>query len=251
MKKIGLFDSGIGGLSVLKQMLNKGIAEEYFYVADTARAPFGTKSHEEIARICIEIIDFLKSLKVDAVVAACNTADASLKLQKIRFDLPYYGITRVDFPRLEKVAIWATEATIKSHVYREIFQAAGTKFVLEMPLQELVKIVEEGSENSTFAIDYLDRAVDTIAKAGISDVVLGCTHFPIIVQKLKERYPMFNFIDPAELLVEKMVESGYQFGHPMRITFYVTGDVEHFEGKLKKRGIFLQIPYTVEKLRSG
>ncbi|AEH50478.1 glutamate racemase [Pseudothermotoga thermarum] len=245
MRVIGLFDSGVGGLSVLKHLIAKGVAEEYVYVADTAHAPYGTKDQNTIVDICVEIVDFLKSLEVETILAACNTADISLKISHIDFDVPYLGVTDVEFPNLESVAIWGTKAAIESHFHKKIFETKGTKVILEMPLQELVKIVEEGLEDSQFAKDCVDKAVDEVVKAGVENVVLGCTHFSLIVDKLRKRYPKINFVDPAEILAERIAKAVCGFSHPKKITFYITGDEKEFEIKLKRYEHLLQIPYTI------
>ncbi len=251
MKKIGLFDSGIGGLSVLRQMMAENISEEYIYVADTARAPFGTKSHSEIIQISLEIIEFLRKVGVEGVVAACNTADTSLKVGQIDFDFSYYGITRVKFQALHNVAIWATEATVKSHIYKNIFEKLGAKTILEIPLQDLVKIVEDGSEDKPFALRYLDKAVNLVAEAQISNILLGCTHFSLIIDMLKKRYPNFNFIDPAQLLAQELAQNESRANKAKNIIFYVTGNESEFKAKLEKRMNLLDVFYVVNKLKLG
>lgn len=118
--KLGLFDSGVGGLTVLYQFLKHGLKFEYLYLADTARAPFGTKTVEEIKGIALECANFLFEKGADVVISACNTAQAALKASGINLGENFFGILDFELPNgFKKIGVLATEATVRSGVYLE------------------------------------------------------------------------------------------------------------------------------------
>lgn len=248
--KIGLFDSGIGGLTVLAQLVKFIPNAEYFYVADTLNAPFGTKTQEQIAKISLKVIKFLKKFAVDCVVTACNTADASIRATGIDLQIPYFGIIDFEVPEnLKKVAVIATKFTAESGVYSRILKSKGVEQVMEIPCQSFVRIVEEDLINSPVADMEIENCMSVIRKTDISNLILGCTHFPFLAERIKAHFPELKIFDPAQSVAKKVSQI---FAHSNEdngiVNFFVTSDPPDFSKKIMKHQGFFSLPFTVEKI---
>ena len=184
---IGVFDSGFGGLTVLRELLPLIPNARYIYLGDTARLPYGSKSRMTIARYAVESARFLESNQANHLVIACNTATA-LALDEITasVDIPVTGViapvvqtTQNQFPGAEAL-ILATAATVQSHAYREACEAAGLH-PIEKACPLLVPLIEEGWIDHPVTRDvlriYLREALEICNPAV---VILGCTHYPLI-----------------------------------------------------------------------
>lgn len=208
-RPIGVFDSGVGGVSVLKTLLELMPNEEYIYLGDTEKMPYGTKSKEEIVQYSQDCAEFLKSKDVKMIVVACNTASNNAgkelkeKYQNIRLvDLvkPILNIEHKD-DNICHIGIIATEATINNEHFRnslvepedtghvKLFKKAGPKFV------ELV-------ENNEIHTDKADRIIDEYMTPfladGIDVLVLGCTHYQFLKNKIQAFAPNVRIVDPSE-----------------------------------------------------
>lgn len=249
--KLGLFDSGVGGLTVLHQFLAHGLKFEYLYLADTARAPFGTKSVEEIRKIALECIDFLLEKGADVVVSACNTAQAALKISGTNLGDRFFGILDFDFLYgFKKVGILATEATVKSSVYLEKLCAIGIE-AIQQPCQALVAAIESCAQDNEIR-NIIAGSIQPLMRAKVEAVILGCTHFPIVKHIFQELFENIPVLDPAALLAEKLVRilptSSNQEAH---VKFYVTGDDGDFHKKIKRYEHLIGVPYSIEKVLWG
>jgi glutamate racemase len=187
-KAIGIFDSGIGGLTVLKEIIAKLPEENTIYLGDTARVPYGIRSPETVTRYSFENTRFLLSQEIKMLVVACNTAYAvSLDAVKKEFPLPIIGVLEpgaraaVAATKTRKVGVIGTEATINSGAYEKAIKKLGGDIeVFSLPCPLFVPLVEEGwTENDVaelVALKYLaglkDKRIDTL--------VLGCTHYPLL-----------------------------------------------------------------------
>jgi glutamate racemase len=187
-KAIGIFDSGIGGLTVLKEIIAKLPEENTIYLGDTARVPYGIRSPETVTRYSFENTRFLLSQEIKMLVVACNTASAvSLDAVKKEFPLPIIGVLEpgaraaVAATKTRKVGVIGTEATINSGAYEKAIKKLCADIeVFSLPCPLFVPLVEEGwTENEVtelVAKKYLaalkDRRIDTL--------VLGCTHYPLL-----------------------------------------------------------------------
>jgi len=187
-KAIGIFDSGIGGLTVLKEIIAKLPEENTIYLGDTARVPYGIRSPETVTRYSFENTRFLLSQEIKMLVVACNTASAvSLDAVKKEFPLPIIGVLEpgaraaVAVTKTRKVGVIGTEATINSGAYEKAIKKLGADIeVFSLPCPLFVPLVEEGwIENDVaelVALKYLaglkDKRIDTL--------VLGCTHYPLL-----------------------------------------------------------------------
>jgi len=218
LPRIGVFDSGVGGLTVLKAMAAQ-IPARYFYFGDTARLPYGTKSAETVARYAIGATRFLEAQDIDLLVIACNTATAlALPLIKDAAHVPVVGVVEPGAGMAAEVSakraaiVIATEATVSSHAYRDALERYGIQ-AYEKACPLFVPLVEEGwtehPVTEQVARIYLDEAMGQAP--GHADVlVLACTHYPLLVPMLRRVVTdQMQIVDSAEStarVVKKMLE---------------------------------------------
>jgi glutamate racemase len=218
LPRIGVFDSGVGGLTVLKAIAEK-LPAHYFYFGDTARLPYGTKSAETVARYAIGATRFLETQNIDLLVIACNTATA-LALPQIEAaaHVPVVGVVEPGAAMASEVSrnraaiVIGTEATVSSHAYRDALELHGLQ-TLEKACPLFVPLVEEGwiehPVTEQVAKIYLGEAMAEAPEA--ADVlVLACTHYPLIAPVLRRIVPeLMQIVDSAEStarVVKKMIE---------------------------------------------
>ena len=195
---VGVFDSGFGGLTVLRALLPRVPGAHYIYLGDTARLPYGAKSQQTIARYAVESARFLEDRGSEYLVIACNTASA-LALDEIRaaVTIPVLGViepgahaARAVLPQHQgDVLVLATSATVQSHAYRAACAAQGLQ-ATEFACPLLVPLVEEGWVDHTVTRDvlriYLTEALQQCSANAMPEaVVLGCTHYPLIASAIE------------------------------------------------------------------
>ena len=209
---IGVFDSGIGGLTVAK--------ERIVYFGDTARVPYGNKSKETVTRVSRQIVRFLETHHVKTIVVACNTASAyALDELEKEFDIPIMGVVKpgakaaADTTRNGKIGVIATEATINSHIYGEYIKELNPKVQIwgkACPL--FVPLVEEGLLQDPVTDEIARRYLTELIDLDIDTLILGCTHYPLIRSTIgRIMGEKVNLVNPAyetarelkEMLAEK------------------------------------------------
>lgn len=208
---IGVFDSGIGGLTVVRQIRNILPNEEIFYLGDTARVPYGTKSQETVIRFACEDAQFLIEKGVKAVVVACNTASAwSLPVLERRFGLPICGVIQpgaeaaLIASRNKRVGVIGTAATVRSKAYKNAMRDRFEKvqvYAQACPL--LVPLAEEGWFTHPVTLKILEEYLMPLVIEQIDTLILGCTHYPLfkraICKVLKQIAPHpIYLVDSAE-----------------------------------------------------
>lgn len=243
---IGVFDSGFGGLTVLRALLPLLPDAHYIYLGDTARLPYGAKSQSTIARYAVESAKFLEDHGCERLVIACNTATA-LALPDIRDNVgvPVTGVIRAGAAAAKAAAVGddvlvlATAATVHSHAYRETAATLGLR-AHEKACPLLVPLVEEGWTDHSITRDvlriYLREALDEMAADGRqpSVVLLGCTHYPLIAvaieSMLRELGSDARVVDSAQATAaEVAAEAGVAgTGSGASFTCYATDSVEKF-----------------------
>lgn len=185
---IGIFDSGIGGLTVAKSVVEALPTEDIIYFGDTARVPYGIKSEETVRNYALEITDFLLKHKVKMILIACNTVSASAKEEIIQAagDIPVLDVisagTRaaIDFPDHKHVGVIGTLATINSQAYRKSVHAIDPSVeVTQQACPLLVPLAEEGWIDNEVALQTLKLYLDVFKGSGIESLILGCTHYPL------------------------------------------------------------------------
>jgi glutamate racemase len=187
-KAIGIFDSGVGGLTVLKEIFKVLPQEDTIYLGDTARVPYGTKSPETVTRYAHEITSFLVERDIKLLVAACNTASAvSLESLKDRFAIPIVGVIEpgarraAAVTRSGKVGVIGTEGTIKSSAYSKAIKRINPDIeVLTMACPLFVPLAEEGWVDNEVTRLTAQTYLQGLKNAGVDTLVLGCTHYPIL-----------------------------------------------------------------------
>lgn len=204
---IGVFDSGIGGLTVVRQIHKLLPHEELIYLGDTARVPYGTKSPTTVVRFATEITQFLAQQQVKAVVVACNTVSAwALPSLENTFDMPILGVIQpgveaaVDKSRRKRIGIIGTAATIRSQAYERAILIRNNEaqvFTRSCPL--LVPLVEEGWIRHAVTKAVLEEYLRPLLKQQIDTLVLGCTHYPLLKHTLRE------IVGPDVVLVDSAV----------------------------------------------
>jgi len=209
MPRIGVFDSGIGGLTVLRALRTQLPNSDYLYLGDTARLPYGTKSPATVARYAVQAAQALVREGIDMLVVACNTASAQ-GLEALRTAYPQLPVMGVIQPGAEaalqatctnRIAVIATEGTVKSGAYGAALRRLRPNVeVRELPTTLLVALAEEGWLNGLEAEAVLRRYFTTLFDAPSPDtLVLGCTHFPLLREAMAATVPPdVNIIDSAE-----------------------------------------------------
>lgn len=204
-KGIGIFDSGLGGLTVVKEIMNLLPNEQIFYLGDTARMPYGTKTKETIIRFSKENTAFLLKKNVKIIVVACNTASAlALKEIKKTFDIDIIGVIEagaraaVEMTKNKRIGIIGTKATILSGAYIAGIKKYDSKcnvFGQSAPL--LVPLVEEGWLTNKETESILRNYLESFKTKKIDTLVLGCTHYPLLKPLIKKILPKVTIIDSA------------------------------------------------------
>lgn len=212
---IGVFDSGVGGLSVLTQLIKDFPKESFVYLGDTARLPYGAKSKETIKNYVLKSIDFLNTnYNLKAVVVACNSA--SSVLDELLLPVRSLGVIEAGVLAAEKasktktVALWATRATVSSKAYELKSEILGTGLKIQSTAcPTLVSLVEEGEDDHPLlhpAFDFYMKKSDL--KPEVDTLILGCTHFPFFKENLKTYFSKLglniNLVDASSETSQKL-----------------------------------------------
>ena len=190
---IGVFDSGVGGLTVAREIMRNLPHERIVYFGDTARVPYGSKSRETVIRYSRQIVRFLKTQEVKAIVVACNTASA-LALETIQqeTDIPMLGVVEpgarvaAKTTRNKKIGLIGTRATVKSDLYRTMIQKTDPQIqVIGQACPLFVPLVEEGWLKDSVTIEVARRYLKPLLEQDIDTLILGCTHYPLLRSMLR------------------------------------------------------------------
>lgn len=191
-KPLGIFDSGVGGLTVLKELTCRLPAEDMIYLGDTARVPYGIRSPEVVTRYSMENTAFLLKEEIKLLVVACNTA-SSLSLDALRasFDIPVVGVlapgarAAVNASSGGRIGVIGTAATINSGAYaREIRRLNPDCTVISQPCPLFVPLAEEGWTDDEVAHVVAERYLAPLKEAAVDTLVLGCTHYPLLKEAI-------------------------------------------------------------------
>ena len=207
MRPIGVFDSGVGGLTVAAALRDVLPAENIFYIGDTARVPYGGKSPTTIERYSIEISGLLLAEQAKVIVVACNTASAlAVPRLKELLKVPVVGVIQpgaqaaVAATRNGNIGVIATRATIYSRAYeRAIHDVNPDVRVIGQACPLLVPLIEEGWLNDPITDQVIRRYLEKLVNEGIDTLVLGCTHYPLLRQAIKQFVgPEITLVDSAQ-----------------------------------------------------
>ena len=218
---IGVFDSGVGGLTVVKEIMNQIPGESICYFGDTARVPYGSKSKATIIGYTRQIVHFLMGKGVKAIVIACNTASAfALETVSKEIDIPIIGVIKAgasmaaNTTKNGRIGVIATEGTIRSKIYNEYLSATNPDvqvFGKACPL--FVPLVEEGWLDDPITYEVAKRYISELKEYDIDTLVLGCTHYPLLRNTLKqvvgEEVSLVNpALETAKSLKQLLMEQG-------------------------------------------
>ena len=204
---IGLFDSGIGGLTVLKSLQKAIPGQTYAYLGDTARLPYGTKSSDTILRYTQQNIAFLKSRGVKIIVSACHSASSAILQYNISAPVPLYNVIEpaceeaMAATQNKKIALLATQATVDAGQYQKLIASPYQLFSKACPL--LVPLVESGWLDDKITDQIIERYVKDLLEKDVDVMILGCTHFPLLKEAIQKVVgPKVKLIDPGDCLAQ-------------------------------------------------
>lgn len=184
---IGVFDSGVGGISVLADLAHQLPDEQYIYFGDSVNAPYGIKSNEEVKRLSLDAVNYLLDFEIKALVVACNTA-TSVAINELRnnLDIPVIGMEPALKPGIElnrrgKIAVMATDVTLREKKFNDLIRKLKyATNVIKMPCPDLVEMIEKEGKYSTKIKDYVRDIFSSHNIDDIGVIVLGCTHYVFI-----------------------------------------------------------------------
>ena len=243
--KIGIFDSGIGGFTILDSLLQTRKDVEVFYLADTKRIPFGNKDFKEIRLIAKEICTFFEDKNLDVLLIACNTTNAcALDILENNLRIPCFELINSVSEIVEKqiIGVLATQTTVRSSYYKKAMSSKNKNLrIFQQECPEFVSEIEKEKLNFT-KLNYLaDLYLRPLLNKNIQELILGCSHYPLIYDFLRKKIDSnIKIIDPSEALIKKFNESfaipktyGLESISYDNIKFFVTSEKDEFSKKVK------------------
>lgn len=250
---IGMFDSGSGGLTVLRAIRDRLASPDVLYFGDIKNAPYGSKSHEELSSLTIDALTFLRSRGAQSIVSACNSVSASLATSLFdAFDVAPTSLIEMVGPTVAlfksskaRILLTATPATVKSGLYRNGFKMIG-KEITEVPIPDLAGAIEFGEAEEVLE-KKIQEAFAELNKEDFDALILACTHYPLILPVFRRVFGKLVILDPAHAVAERVerelwpCEAGDGKTH-----FVITKDSEHFRSIVQR--LFPDSEYTIEVL---
>ena len=208
--RIGIFDSGVGGLTVLREIHEALPQVDIVYIGDTARVPYGNKSKETIVRYSVELSNFLLGRGADVIVVACNTASSySLEILEDRLSVPVMGVIEpgvraaLKLTKNRKVGVIGTLSTVNSNVYQKLLKKQGVDVVAKAcPL--FVPLVEEGLLKGKVAESVIEHYLSNLKSSGIDTLILGCTHYPLLKGLIGNFLEGVSVVDSASVIAQDL-----------------------------------------------
>lgn len=263
---IGIFDSGVGGLSVFREIRAHLPSERMLYVADSGHAPYGNKPEQFIVRRSLVISDFLLKQGAKALVAACNTATAAaIHELRRRFTVPIIGIEpalkpAVAMTRCGVVGVLATDNTLRSDKFANLMNQHGHRArILVQPCLGLADCVERGDLHGVQTRALLERYLAPLLQAGMDTLVLGCTHYPFLTALLRELIGAdISIVDPSPAVARRLRYClaisdllAVEDGAPREERYFTSGALEPTATVMQRLlGITLHLEFLPEPFRS-
>lgn len=211
---IGVFDSGLGGLTVVKELLERIPQYKILYFGDTARTPYGTKSAETVTRYAIENTNFLLEKGAKIIVVACHTVSSTAipELKKHFKEIPFFEVVTPSFKkalrltRNKKIGLIGTRTTVESGIYQRLFMETDPQIeVYTNPAPLLVPLIEEGWLKKPETRSIVKKYLIPLKLRGIDTLILGCTHYPILKNIIAEKAgKRVKLVDPSEEVAEEV-----------------------------------------------
>jgi len=240
---IGVFDSGVGGLTVVRELMRHMPNEEIIYFGDTARVPYGSKSKETVTKYARQIVNFLLSKDVKAVIIACNTVSSNSYHDLVaEFDIPIiemvsHGVGMcLDVTNNNTIGVIGTEATIRSRAYEHLITQKRPKaavYAKACPL--FVPLAEEGWSGNTVAQLTAEIYLQELIDRKIDSLILGCTHYPLLLECIRRAVGGIHIVNPAEAAAAHVSRFLHANGIERdcttapRHTFYVSDNTHKFD----------------------
>jgi len=243
--KIGIFDSGIGGFTILNSLLKTRKDVEVFYLADTKRIPFGNKNSKEIRLIAEEICTFFVDKNLDALLVACNTTNAcALDILEDNLKVPCFDLINSVSELVDKqiIGVLATQTTVRSSYYEKAINAKKkNKIIFQQECPEFVSEIEKEKLNIDKLTSLSHLYLRPLIKSNIEELILGCSHYPLIYDFLRKKLGSnIKIIDPSVVLIKKFNESfaipktdRYESISFENVKFFVTSERDDFSNKVK------------------
>ncbi len=243
--KIGIFDSGIGGLTILNSLLKTRKDVEVFYLADTKRIPFGSKNFKEIRFIAKEICNFFVDKNLDALLVACNTTNAcALDILEDNLKVPCFDLINSVSEIVDKqiIGVLATPTTVRSSYYKKAINSKKENTIIfQQECPEFVSEIEKEKLNLDKLNNLSDLYLRPLINKNIEELILGCSHYPLIYDFLRKKLDSnIKIIDPSVALIKKFNESFaipktscYQGLSYENVEFFVTSEKDVFFKKVK------------------
>ena len=255
---VGVFDSGVGGLTVAREIMRHLPNENIVYFGDTARVPYGSKSKDNIIRYSRQIIHFLRTKGVKAIVIACNTASAlALDVVREESDIPIIGVVEpgaraaLETTKTRKIGVIGTEGTIRSAMYEKIIQGIDPEAsVIGNACPLFVPLVEEGFAKHRVTQEIIDYYLASFMETDIDSLILGCTHYPLLRSRIREYVgEKITLVNPAyetamdlkQLLKARDMENTDNSQEHAAYSFYVSDAADKF-----KQFANSILPYDIE-----
>lgn len=246
---IGVFDSGMGGLTAIKQIVKMMPDEDIIYFGDTGRVPYGTRSKNTIIKYASQDVRFLLSKNVEAILIACGTVSANaIDVLRSEFSVPIFGVVEAaaekacELTRNGKVGIIGTNATVNSGAYVKHIKGLRPDIeTVSTPCPLFVPLVENGFTDPEDQIAYLtaERYLEDIKKFGADTLILGCTHYPIIAPVISKVLPGVELINTGAEAAKRLFKTVIPCGGHGRVEYYVSDDVDSFKSAAST---FLEMP---------
>lgn len=237
---IGVFDSGVGGLTVLRQIYRQLPNESVVYFGDTARLPYGIRSQAEIIQFVREILDWMQQQRVKMVIMACNTSSAlALEIVRAEYDIPILGVilpgAKAAVQQGKRIGVIATPATAKSNAYKHaILEINPEVEVWQVGCPEFVPLIEQNRIHEPYTTEVARSYLEPLLQQDIDTLVYGCTHYPLLAPVVRSLLPtQVKIIDPAVYVVNACNQEldllGLNNTHPPLPTrFAVSGSPQQF-----------------------
>jgi len=259
---VGVFDSGVGGLTVAREIMRQTPNEHIVYFGDTARIPYGSKSKDTVTRYAEQIIRFLETQHVKAIVIACNTASAyALETVSKEFPIPIIGVIEpgsraaVETTKNGKIGVIGTEGTISSGMYSSFIHHLDPEIeVIGIPCPLFVPLVEEGWTKDSITREVASRYLASLKDTGIDTLILGCTHYPLLrsllIELMGDSVTLVNPAYETALELKKLLSSrglgnpGIKTDEKEPYRFFVSDTAQKFKAFANSI-----LPYDIETIK--